>query len=391
MSKTRDKHQIIANGSLHCLPLSELHVDHSNPRFGGAHLSARDEKKVVDEIVGQHGIIDVLSSIAANAYFESEPLVGAINKGHGDRVTVVEGNRRLTACFVLAGEERADKHRKLRAQYPKSKLDEDVELPVQVYDWKNREHRARLIPYLGVRHIVGAQQWDSYAKAAWVVAALEGSDLTLEDIKSMIGDDQNFTDRIVEGYYFVRQLKETNSYDVAGSVRRGRGSLQVFSFSWVYTALGYRNIRDFVGLPKESVLKKDPVDDTHLESAGDLMQFMFGGGGKHAAIDDSREIGSLARALSRSEAAAVLRKGGSLGEALDATRPPEELLIELLGRADKSLADGVRIASGLRPLERSVYGNIRDAAEKVDGRLDSLFSIMDTLGPAARKRRGEAK
>jgi hypothetical protein len=45
MSKTHDKQTIKADGSLYNLPLSELHVDHSNPRFGGAHLSAKDEKK----------------------------------------------------------------------------------------------------------------------------------------------------------------------------------------------------------------------------------------------------------------------------------------------------------------------------------------------------------
>ncbi|MEX0937619.1 MAG: hypothetical protein WDZ59_07140 [Pirellulales bacterium] len=339
----------------------------------------------MDEIVVQHGIIDVLSSIATNEYFESEPLVGAINKGHKGDVTIIEGNRRLTACLVLAGDDRAGKYGKLRAQHRNSKINRETTLPVQVYDWSKKSHRARLLPYLGVRHIVGAQQWDSYAKAAWVVETLKASELSLDNIKGMIGDDQNFTDRIVEGYHFVRQLVDTKTYDVQDSLRKGRGSFQQFPFSWVYTALGYRNMRRFVGLPQESVTRKNPIQSGKLNNAAQLMIFMFGGRGKNAAIDDSRQIGSLASVITNRDAVAVLKNGGDIEDARDVTRPPEERLIELLQRADKALAVGIEVASGIGKLQVGDIADIRDIIDRITSRIDSFVSLLGSR----RKRPGK--
>jgi len=242
-----------------------------------------------------------------------------------------------------------------------------------------------------VRHIVGAQQWDSFAKAAWVVHTLEESELSLGDIKRMIGDDQSFTDRIVEGYYFVQQIRNMNAYDPADSLRRGRGSLQEFPFSWVYTALGYKNVRAYLGLPAQTVINLDPVDSEHLENAGFLMQCMFGGAGKNAAIEDSRQIGSLAKALANEDAVEILIQGGSIMEALDATRPPDVRLSEILTRADRTIADGVKVASGLPPLDHDKWREIHNSAYAVANRVDSLIAVIENLKPTSRKsvRRGK--
>jgi len=375
-----------ADGSVNRLPIRALHLDHENPRFGGKTFTAKDEGQIVDEIIGQYGIVDVISSIATNAYFDSEPLVGAVNKGHGKEVTILEGNRRLVACLVLSDDPRAKHHGRMRQQYPQSKLRPNAKIPVQVYDWRNSEHRNRLLPYLGVRHVVGIYPWDSFAKAAWVAETLRHHAMDLDGIKRMIGDDQDFTDRILEGYHFVQQVRSTNAYDAAESLRKGRGSFQLFPFSWVYTALGYKNIRDFVGLPKESRMESDPVDDGHLQNAGTLMRFMFGGAGRAAVIEDSRQIGALARALGNPEAAATLRRGGSLEEAEDATRPPQQYLLDLLDRADRAVADGIRLASGLGTLDMPAWVKISESVEKLGNRFDRFQNLIDGLKPSARRK-----
>jgi hypothetical protein len=237
------------------------------------------------------------------------------------------------------------------------------------------------LPYLGVRHVVGVYSWDSFAKAAWVAETLKHHAMELGDIKKMIGDDEDFTDRILEGYFVVQQVRSTKAYDESESLRRGRGSFQAFPFSWVYTALGYRNVRDFLGLPRESVMKPDPIDDGHLENAGYLMELMFGGAGRRAAIDDSREIGALAKALSSSEAVATLLRGGSIEEAEDATRPPHQRLLRLLARADKALEDGISLASGLPVMEMQAWNEIDESAEKVGKRIDSFDAVLERLKP----------
>ncbi len=374
------------DGSLQFLAVRDLHLDGQNPRFGGRDAAIADEAKLIDEIIGQHGIVDVISSISANGFFESEPLVGAINKGHGAEATILEGNRRLTACLVLAGDKRAARHERLRAQYDVSKVTEDTLIPVQVYDWSREDHRLKLLPYLGIRHIVGAQQWDSFAKAAWVAQTLETKQITLDQIRVMIGDDQSFIDRVVEGYYFVRQLIDTAAYDPANSLRRGRGSFQEFPFSWVYTALGYRNVRNFIALPQTYVTKPQPVPPDSLGNAASLLTFMFGGSGRNAAIEDSREIGALAKAIAEDRALEALREGSTVEQAIEKGRPPADRLGDVLKRADRNLEDGIALASSLTKINRESLDRIAEQAETIDSKVERLFEILDLLKASGTKR-----
>ena len=377
-----------ADGSVQHVGLDHLHLDHGNPRFGGRDGSFVGEDKVVDEIIGQHSITDVLSSISKNGYFESEPLVGAINCRHGAEITVLEGNRRLTACLVIAGDQRASRHKKLHEKYADSKVTTRTKFPVQVYDWNDSQARQRLLPYLGIRHIVGASQWDSFAKAAWVAETLEQNAMTLEDIKSMIGDTENFTDRIVEGYYFVLQVLAKNAYDASDSLRGGRGSFQEFPFSWVYTALGYKNVREFVGLPQKNKITADPVEEDDLDNAGALLQFMFGGQGQNASIDDSRKIGKLARAIAHEVCQEALSEGASVEEALENLKPVEERIIELLRRADKSMGESIGVLSGQTRFERSVLDTLDEICESMDSRISTLLEVLAGLRKPRRRSRG---
>ena len=77
--------------------LDQLQLDIENPRFADSLSPDSKEEDVVDEIVKVYGINDVLSSIAINGYFLNEPLLG-VQTREGQAVTIVEGNRRLTAC-----------------------------------------------------------------------------------------------------------------------------------------------------------------------------------------------------------------------------------------------------------------------------------------------------
>jgi len=377
-----------ADGSVQHVDLGHLHLDHGNPRFGGRDGAFSREDKIVDEIIGQHSITDVLSSISKNGYFESEPLVGAINCRHSDEITVLEGNRRLTACLVIANDVRASRHKKLHEKYGTSKLTAKTKLPVLVYDWSEKEARQTLLPYLGIRHIVGAAQWDSFAKAAWVAQTLEQNAMSLDDIKAMIGDTDNFTNRIVEGYYFVRQVLDFKVYDASDSLRSGRGSFQEFPFSWVYTALGYKNVREFVGLPRENQITEEPLSDPQLENAGALLQFMFGAQGVNAAIDDSRKIGRLARAIKDEDSRGALYEGATVEEALELLKPIEDRVLELLKRADKSMGESIAMLSGQTKFDRSVLDALEGVSESIDARLNTLYEVLAGLKKPRRRKRG---
>src|SRR5260370_825723 len=70
-------------------------------------------------------------------------------------------------------------------------------LPVIISE--GREGLRTVLPYLGIRHIVGALPWDSYAKAVWADEISHSSDLSIADISQMIGDDSATVSRLVEG------------------------------------------------------------------------------------------------------------------------------------------------------------------------------------------------
>ncbi len=220
-------------------PLSDLHLDKTNPRLGGHSSGLKNEIEVLDLIVDVFGVDDVLSSIAVNGYFDAEPLIGVEDRGKKG-IRIVEGNRRLAACLILANDARAknqqkriNEYRSLQAKHHQSAI---TKIPVLVYDAK--DYSKELLSYLGVRHIAASQPWDSYAKAAWVAMVLEQGELTLADVSQMIGDQHRTVARLLEGFYFVNKLQDTGRFNTSDSHRRGRGSNPDNPISLVYTAAG---------------------------------------------------------------------------------------------------------------------------------------------------------
>jgi hypothetical protein len=193
-------------------------------------------------------------------------------------------------------------------------------------------------------------------------------------------------DRIVEGYYFVNQVIRERAYDPKDSLRKGRGSFQEFPFSWCYTALGYRNVRSYLGLPKASQTQKDPIDEKHLEESGNLLTFMFGASGVNAAIDDSRKIGRLAKALSNDDAIDSLLDGETVDDALDQLKPLSERTTESFRRADKALKETAGLLSGKPKFDAESISVLEDLWESVDSRVETLGNQIDDIKRPRRNR-----
>lgn len=184
------KKQVVVAASSHgfeTIALEDLLLDTKNARFGGEKGDRKEQADILDHIVSTFGVDDVLSSLSVNGFFQAEPLVGRRDKYSG-KVIVVEGNRRLSACLMLAGDMRAARQetkaahaRKVWASNEKPSIDP---LPVIVYGPSS--HKKELLSYLGVRHIASSLSWDSYAKAAWIAEVIETGDLELKDVAEMI-------------------------------------------------------------------------------------------------------------------------------------------------------------------------------------------------------------
>jgi hypothetical protein len=321
--------------------IADLLFDLRNPRYGAKAGAFTDQKAALNHIVATFGVQDVLSSLAVNGFFDTEPLVGLREKA-GETVQVLEGNRRLAAALILAGDPRAADQKNLTDRFSALRQSKGAKpissVPVIVYEGK--EGLREVLPYLGIRHIAGALPWDSYAKAAWAEQTARSSGLTVSDISQMIGDDSDTVARLVEGLRFVNQLESAGQFIPEQSQRRGRGSNKEYPFSWVYTALGYAPIRRFAGLkPTRSPLAEEPIAKGKIDDAGVLMTIMFGDKikGTAAAMSDSRQFGDLAKAIDRPELCERLRQGQRLSDVIEEGRAASERISEGLVTATDSL------------------------------------------------------
>lgn len=349
------------------LELSTLHLDTENPRFGGTVSNKSTEVELLDTIVEKFGVDDLLSSLSMNGYFGSEPLVGyRATKTKGSRrpvdgeVTIAEGNRRLTACLILEGDPRAKNQKERTTRFNRLGRPPITKVPVLVY-----EDKARLLSFMGVRHIAAQNPWDSFAKAYWVAQMLADGAFSLDQIIGMIGDQHHTIERMLEGYYFVKQLRDADKWDPTTSMRPGRGSNPKYPFSWVYTALSFSGTRSWLELDR-SERREAPIPTEHLDRAAEFLGFMFGNTAKklNPAITDSREIVDLASAVKDTKQLVVLRRGVSLHVAQKEGLSSIQRLEDGLGQAKEALLEiSGTLASG--PLDIADANRIQPLSKQV--------------------------
>ena len=334
--------QALVGDKVNRLRLKDLFLDDRNPRFGLQDRGASQEQ-ILDLIVEKFGVNDVLSSLAVNGYFDAEPLV-CRRIPDSRKAVVVEGNRRLAACLIITGDKRASNQARRSADFSKLWNDHDRRpidpVPAITFAAGEKAQEKEILSYLGVRHIASAKPWDSYAKAAWVARVVEDNALDVRAVSKMIGDRHRTVNSMLEGYYLVQQLTEKGHFNQQDSVRRGRGSVTDYPFSWVYTVLGYKAVRDYLDL-NEGDARPDPVDEGNLDKGALLLRSMFGNRSRsrNAAIDDSRQLGDFAAIFANRDKVRLLKNGKTLTEIEELTQPIEERLSGALGDVLDTLRD----------------------------------------------------
>lgn len=328
------------------IPLNELNLDSRNPRFGAEKGGRVSQSDILDFIVENFGVEDVLSSLAYNGYFSAEPLIA--RKEDDGSYTVVEGNRRLSACLILAGSVRAKNHKRRTEEYRtavKNEWTDETLVPVQVFE--KGDNSLRLNAYLGVRHIMSAKAWDSYAKAAWIHEVVSAGEMTLDQISQVTGDKNRTIRRLLEGYYFINQLKDEAVFLPENSLRKGRGSNPEFPFSWVYTVLDYGVVRDWLELPQDDPANKKPIKKSKIADSAALVTYMFGdrGRGRIAAVEDSRQLSALAAALGDPTKRDWLASGRTVAQIEALSKAPVDQFAKALNDAHDGLALALKIAS----------------------------------------------
>ena len=165
-------------------------------------------------------------------------------------------------------------------------------------------------------------------------------------------------------------------------MRRGRGSNPEYPFSWVYTALGFKPVRKWLGLEDLTEgRKKSPVPKGKVDDARELMAFLLGNksGKREPAISDSRQIADLAIALGDPERRDMLRRGKTIEEIVALSKPAAERMSTGLFDAQEALtsvlvplSQGEITEEQARPLE-SPSRKVKSLAFEVHKKIMSLI------------------
>lgn len=358
------------------LSLKELKLDGNNPRFGMERGNRANQTDILDYIVENFGIEDVLSSLAYNGYFDAEPLIAI--KNEDGTFTIVEGNRRLSACLILASDERAKNQSNRAKQFDQDVLNKwhnDPKVPVHVFD--NQDEIKNLNAYLGVRHITSAKAWDSYAKAAWIDRVVSSGEMTLEQICEVTGDKNRTIKRLLEGYYFVNQLIDEGRFNPKDSARKGRGSNPNFPFSWIYTLLDYSPVREHLNLEEFEAKNDRPIPQERIREASNVIRYMFGdrSAGINPSIRDSRQIGNLANALGDPIQREQLARGKSIEEIERLSKP----VIDQFISAITSAKDEISLATSIANQRKIESADLPDALEEARAVANMASALFKTL------------
>jgi hypothetical protein len=340
------------------VPVERLHPDPQNPRLP-AESQGASEPELLNVLHANFNLEELADSMATNGYFDEEPLVAipigtpkglaqaganpasrkfpdylAFIQDKSTHFTVVEGNRRLaTALILLDSTLRARLNIRSWPIPSKVAADDLGVLPVIIYPTRDA-----VVPYLGVRHIVGIQKWDIYARARYIAGMVEKKERTLDQIQEQIGDRQNSARKSYVCYRALQQVE--NEFDI--DTRPAQSA-----FSFLLLALGQGSIKRFLGLPTRwsDIPADQPVTRKYLPNLKKLYLWLFGDRVKKPVITESRDITNfLSSVVENATAVAHLERTGRLEEAYDLSDGEEKMLLKYLANANTKLEAALGVA-----------------------------------------------
>lgn len=355
--------------------VESLELDEENPRLASATEEPDGQKALAKVLWEEMAVDEVALSIAANGFFQEEPLFVIPKKGSSTKYIVVEGNRRLTAVRLLrdAGLRKyvgAEDLPTITAEQ-KKKLDE---LPVSIYP--NRES---LWEYFGFRHINGPQPWDAFAKAKYVADVHEKYAVELKDIARKIGDRHSIVQRLYNGYKVLQQAEAKTGFAKEDAYRNR------FYFSHLYTAIDYSEFRDFLGIKTDAeVLKDNPVPSKKADDLKLLMRWIYGSkedGIEPLVRSQNPDLNTLREVVKTDRGVTALRKNVPLNRAFEISIGDERRFRDAITLAKENIqqAKGT-VTTG--------YKGDKELFEVVDDIISVAESIRNEMKSKRRGNRG---
>lgn len=329
------------------IQIENLRLDPENPRLPA--FVQRDPEAILSYLTSSAAVDELIDAIGENGYFEDEPLIGVRD---GDVVTVIEGNRRLTALKLL------HKHRDSTSE----EIDGDRELPSKIRaSLKEATHHPRTVPvamharredvlvYLGNKHIAGVKPWGSLAKAKYVQQLMDQPQFSGPDFEENV---RNVSRSIgSRSDYIRRALRALQAYnDAIANEYFGLPGLseENVKFSRLSSALDYSEIMNFV--------VADPAIDYpvqyHAERLAELFRWLFvENEDGETTVGDTRNLRQLSEVLANEKALEAVRRGKTLASAYRMTSSLGLDFDNLLSEALESLQRANAIAPEIETTE----------------------------------------
>ena len=349
--------------------VDRLVLDWQNPRLMGIDSDASDSE-IIAQLYRSEDLSELLQSIAANGYLDIEPLVVLED---GDRLTVLEGNRRLAAIHLFREPNlAAEVFKRGRTKITLPDISDQYRSTlnhVSVYRVANREDARS---YIGFKHINGAAKWESYAKAKFAADWYRGDGVSLTDIAGRIGDNHDTIKRMVNAIYVLEQAESAEIFQITD-----RASPR-FNFSHLYTALSRAPYMQFLGLDaawSSYDPSPDPVPNNRLDCLCEVLRWIYGS--KMNDVEpiiqsQNPDIKRLAEVLCSPEGLVVLRETGSLTNAHASTQSVERKFSGALLRAREEIREAANNLRGFDGKDNTlveIAGDVSETAQTVHQRL----------------------
>ncbi len=373
--KTKKKTQFVLpfKVSKNC-PVELLELDSSNPRLQtGLDSPSGSEDELISTLSDIAALDELITSISTNGYLNLEPMI-VIGSTDSGPFKVLEGNRRLATIKLIRDPELA---RRLRIKVPSKVSQEAINSTSEILCYRvASEDDARA--FIGFKHINGAQRWDAYAKARYVTDWYKKSagKTKISLIADCLGDNNDTLRTYIYSLLILEQAAAANMWTVQDRANPGR-----FAFSHISTAIGRKEYQEYLGLESWSDTPPlKPIKKEKLSNLDEVLSFIYGSkSSDQPALVKSQnpDLKDLGLAIVNPDARLVLKAKGTLDEARDAFKNPDQAFHDAIIAANIKLRRAIELITKY------------DGADKaINIVVEEVFERADTLNTMTKKKKG---
>ena len=234
--------------------------------------------------------------------------------------------------------------------------------------------------FIGFKHINGAQRWDAYAKARYVTDWYKkgGGKIKVSTIADCLGDNNDTLRNYIYSLLILEQAAAANIWTIQDRANPGR-----FSFSHISTAIGRKEYQEYLGLSNWSdTPPMKPVKKEKLGNLDEVLSFIYGSkSSDQPALVKSQnpDLKDLGLAIVNPDARLVLKNKGTLDEARDAFKNPDQAFHDAIVAANIKLRRAIELITKY------------DGSDKaINAVVEEVFERADTLNTMTRKKKGYA-